>query len=130
MRRHLLGSGARLSVFFHAFFPRVERYFTLGYSLATLRRVPPGIQFVRALAQMIEEYEYHFSTAVSQGMVRWSFDGFERFQKLMRASAAATPVAVVGEGDTVRPKIQASGGTVVYEHLLTPHIVSISQSVH
>uniref|UniRef100_A0A7S1KQV0 Uncharacterized protein n=1 Tax=Percolomonas cosmopolitus TaxID=63605 RepID=A0A7S1KQV0_9EUKA len=47
---------------------RLSQWFHLGISLAPLLQLPSGWWFLRALGQLVEEWEYHFSNLVGQGM--------------------------------------------------------------
>lgn len=49
---------------------RVQQWFHVGMSLAPLLQLDSGWQFIRACAQLMEEFEYHFSSVAMQGMVR------------------------------------------------------------
>jgi len=53
---------------------RVERWFTLGISLGGLIQSANGAAFVRALAQLLEEFDYYYGHAASKGIVRFLFD--------------------------------------------------------
>ena len=48
---------------------RVQQWFYLGVSIAPLLQLENGWSFVRACAQLMEEYEYHFANVAVQGMV-------------------------------------------------------------
>lgn len=48
---------------------KVERWFALGISLATLIQSVHGATFVRSLAQLLEEFDYYYGHAASKGFV-------------------------------------------------------------
>jgi hypothetical protein len=45
----------------------------MGVSIAPLLQLENGYHFIRSCAQLMEEYEYHFSNVAVQGMVRVPF---------------------------------------------------------
>ena len=47
---------------------QVLRWFYLGVSLATLLPQPPGAPFVRAILQLLEELQYHFSSSTERNI--------------------------------------------------------------
>ena len=58
--------GAKLSTL-------VQQWFSLGYSIAEIILLESGNIFVRKVAQLIEEWEYHFSNRAIQSMVNCSY---------------------------------------------------------
>lgn len=90
---------------------RVEQWFFLGISLAPLLQVSNGWWFLRALVQLLEEYEYHFSNLAVQGM---------KYLKAMTSTSVQQLSVVTGR--SVKPSIQRVGRTVVYEFLRTPNV--------
>ena len=90
--------------------PPVLRWFYLGVSLATLLPQPPGVPFVRAVLQLLEEHQYHFASST------------ERNIKIIRARPAVKHGGGGGGDDELTPALQRSGGKVLYEYLLTPHV--------
>jgi hypothetical protein len=93
---------------------RAEHLFVLGLSLSGLASQHNGINTLRALAQLLEEYEYYTATAPVQGM------------KILRARAATeeTAMSIKNVTDPIRPQLYRSGKQVVYEFLQITHIVS------
>jgi len=51
----------------------VQQWFYVGVSIAPLLQLDSGWQFIRACAQLMEEYEYHFANVAVQGMVRFQY---------------------------------------------------------
>eukprot|EP00698_Gefionella_okellyi_P021093 TRINITY_DN6729_c0_g1_i2.p1 TRINITY_DN6729_c0_g1~~TRINITY_DN6729_c0_g1_i2.p1 ORF type:complete len:217 (+),score=21.99 TRINITY_DN6729_c0_g1_i2:91-741(+) len=47
---------------------RVEQWFNLGMSLAPLLRLNSSEVYVRAVAQLVEEYDYFYANAASKGL--------------------------------------------------------------
>lgn len=90
------------------------RWFYLGVSAATLLQQPAGASFLRALLQLLEEYQYHFSSATAQSLKVIRMRG-------PRAAAAST-IGADDNKEIIAPALQRQGGRVLYEHLLTPHL--------
>ena len=86
----------------------VLRWFFLGVSLAALLPQPPGVPFVRAVLQLFEEHTYHFASSA------------ERNIKAIRARPAARHADA--DDQQLSTSLQRSGGKVLYEYLLTPHV--------
>ena len=86
------------------------RWFYLGVSLATLLPHPPGVPFVRAVLQLLEELQYHFASST------------ERSIKAIRARPALKLGGAVGDDDSLTVSLQRANGKVLYEYLLTPHV--------
>jgi hypothetical protein len=57
----------------------VDKWFALGISLAPLIQSENGVTFVRAVAQLLEEFEYYFGHMGSRGMVCLTFSHFMCF---------------------------------------------------
>lgn len=98
---------------------RLEQWFTLGMSMAPLIQIDNGYEFVRACSQLLEEFEYHFSNMAVQGM------------KILKAFTNNfvdddTPPVITSQ-KTIKPSIHKSNGSVVYEFLQTPNIVSFNE---
>lgn len=91
---------------------RVQQWFYMGVSIAPLLQLENGYHFIRSCAQLMEEYEYHFSNVAVQGM------------KILKA---LTVSSTEDDEETninrpIKPVINKVGGTVVYEFLRTPNI--------
>lgn len=98
---------------------QILRWFYLGVSLATLQSQPVGPPFVRAMLQLLEEFQHHFSSLTDRNI------------KNIRAKAQARS----GDGDGDRgadfaPCLQRKGGKLLYEYLLTPHVAHSLSGLH
>ena len=96
----------------------VLKWYFLGLSFAPLLQLASGATFVKAVAQLLEEYAYHFAKGVDS-------------RRATRARGRAPPAsAAAGDDDVVlKPALQRSRGDVVYVYLLTqhtPHALSAS----
>ena len=94
---------------------RVVAFYYLGLSLYSLVELKGGATMVRALSQLVEEYEYFCSGAAMQGM------------KLLLAknSNCVYPSLMaidLTEDSLVRPSIFKFQNSVVFERLKTPHV--------
>ena len=97
---------------------RTVMYYSLGMSASNLlvQEGMKGFHFVYAFAQLMEEWEYHFSSPTMQGM------------KLLLARNSSTPYpqTIISsnsekEEDLVgRISVHKHNGNVVYEYLMTP----------
>ncbi|EFA86669.1 hypothetical protein PPL_00471 [Heterostelium album PN500] len=84
---------------------RLLGWFSLGLSLAPLLSTDKGPAFVRALVQLMEEYDYHYETGTAmQGM------------KVLLSKKQPTHTTV-NENDHIKSKIVKIGNTVIYEFL-------------
>ena len=90
------------------------RWFYLGVSLATLLPQPPGATFVRAVLQVLEELQYHFSSQTGRSI------------KAIRARPAVRGAS----NDDLTPALQRANGKVLYEYLLTPHVAHGLSGIH
>ncbi|KAL0488758.1 hypothetical protein AKO1_003897 [Acrasis kona] len=91
---------------------RVQQWFYMGVSIAPLLQLENGYLFVRSCAQLMEEYEYHFSNVAVQGM---------KILKALTVSANEEDEDA-NVNRPIKPVINKVGGTVVYEFLRTPNI--------
>jgi ubiquitin-protein ligase len=93
---------------------RVLNYFYLGLSLSKILELTSGSQIIRAILQLIEEWEYYFSGPGIQGM------------KFVMAKSCSTlypktsPIIESDGTEIFRPNIYKFNGSVVFEHLLDP----------
>jgi len=97
---------------------RTVMYYYLGMSASNLlvQEGMKGFHFVYAFTQLMEEWEYHFSSPTMQGM------------KLLLARTSSTPYpqTIISsnserEEDLVgRTSVHKHNGNVVYEYLMTP----------
>jgi len=91
------------------------RWFYLGVSAATMLQQPAGAPFLRALLQLLEEHQYHFSSSTVQNI------------KAIRARGASGQARSLSDDadshkDLLKPTLQRVEGKVAYEYLLTPHL--------
>nr|CAG4711719.1 unnamed protein product [Naegleria fowleri] len=104
---------------------RLEQWFCLGVSLAPLINYNDGYHFVRACSQLMEEYEYHYSSMAMQGM---------KILKAFTNTFVEEETPVIPSQKTIKPTIHKSNGSVIYEFLQTPHIfldeTNINSSLH
>lgn len=88
---------------------RTESYFLLGLSISKILLLPAGTATVRALSQLIEEWEY--------------FNAGSTYQSMKYMMAKTSPciypntVPIEGMTDLTRPTIYKFNNTVVYEFL-------------
>lgn len=85
--------------------PHAVRWYYLGLSLATLMAQPPGIPFLRAVLQTLEEHQHHFSSSFASS-------------RGMRARANHHRA----DDESLTPALHRVNGKVMYEYLLTPHV--------
>eukprot|EP01133_Synstelium_polycarpum_P014928 gene14928-17652_t len=84
---------------------RLLGWFSLGLSLAPLLSTDKGPAFVRALVQLMEEYDYHYEMgSAMQGV------------KVLLSKKQQTHT-IVNENDHIKSKIVKIGNTVIYEFL-------------
>lgn len=86
----------------------VLRWYSLGVSLAALLPQPPGAPFVRAVLQLLEEYQHYVASS-------------DRQFKITRARGHRLERGGMANDDDFSVSLQRSGGKVLYEYLLTPH---------
>mmetsp|Transcript_3931 Transcript_3931/g.6027 ORF Transcript_3931/g.6027 Transcript_3931/m.6027 type:complete len:275 (-) Transcript_3931:81-905(-) len=84
---------------------RLEQWFVLGVSMAPLLQQPNGSFYIRALSQLIEEFDYYCANAVEKNVKR------------MKARQTAIPQPVA-EDEPVKGAIYKSGKYVVFTYLL------------
>ncbi|KAL9654056.1 hypothetical protein ABK040_011600 [Willaertia magna] len=89
---------------------RLQQWCCLGISLSNLLQLDTGIQFIRACAQLLEEYEYEFSNVAVQGM------------KMLKAIALNNWEEESLVQKNIKPTIHKMNGNVVYEFLKIPNI--------
>jgi len=87
---------------------QVLRWYSLGVSLAALLPQPPGAPFVRAVLQLLEEYQHYVASS-------------DRQFKITRARGHRLERGGMANDDDFSVSLQRSGGKVLYEYLLTPH---------
>ncbi|KAG2382291.1 hypothetical protein C9374_005493 [Naegleria lovaniensis] len=92
---------------------RLEQWLCLGVSLAPLINYNDGYHFVRACSQLMEEYEYHYSSMAMQGM---------KILKAFTNTFVDEETPIIPSQKTIKPVIHKSNGSVIYEFLQTPHI--------
>eukprot|EP00162_Nutomonas_longa_P004770 comp15484_c0_seq1/m.23612 comp15484_c0_seq1/g.23612 ORF comp15484_c0_seq1/g.23612 comp15484_c0_seq1/m.23612 type:complete len:234 (-) comp15484_c0_seq1:67-768(-) len=87
---------------------RITQWFCLGVSAANLLKLQNGSEYVRAMGQLLEEYDYAFGGMAAQGyrMVR---------------NALGSEVKTK-DGIDIRPQIRQAGGSVQYLYLQRPNI--------
>ena len=92
----------------------VLRWFYLGVSIGPLLQLQSGAPFVKAVLQLLEEFQYHFARSAVQNM------------KVLKARGRRTHSTIAGSsgGDAsdLKPTLQRQGGEVLYAYLLTPHL--------
>jgi len=76
---------------------------------------------LRGLLQLLEEYQYHFSSSTSQSL---NAIRARRRTNTVSGRGGASGMGSEREEDSERiaPTLQRVGGKVLYEHLLTPHL--------
>jgi len=116
---------------------RVERWFLLGLSAGKLLDFPNGSLVVRALAQLLEEYEHYTNSTGSLFAAKEK----ETKSKLSHVNMYLSPTAhtaphtssvlsrfilanINNSTEPVKPQLSKIGKQVVYEFLQTPHISS------
>jgi len=91
------------------------RWFFLGVSAATLLPQPAGAPFLRALLQLLEEHQYHFSSSTVQNIKAIRARGASGQQRSSLTEES-------DRRDILKPTLQRVDGKVAYEYLLTPHL--------
>jgi hypothetical protein len=95
---------------------RALTYYYLGLSISSLLDTPDGPPIVRALSQLLEEWEYTFSNAAIQGMkyvlARSSSGVYPQFSPTFEGS----------ESDQIRSTVYKFNNDVVYQYLHFPHV--------
>ncbi|GAM18014.1 hypothetical protein SAMD00019534_011890 [Acytostelium subglobosum LB1] len=84
---------------------RLLGWFSLGLSLAPLISTDKGPAFVRALVQLMEEFDYHYELGSAMQGVK------------VLLSKKGNTHTIVNENDHIKSKIVKTGNTVVYEFL-------------
>ncbi|MES1916006.1 MAG: hypothetical protein MHM6MM_007870 [Cercozoa sp. M6MM] len=87
---------------------RAQTFFHLGTSLATLLDLPQGVAVVRALAQVLEEYEFFASSNSAMKLLR---------AKQLDARERVSVASLLSVNEPVRPTLRKAGRKVVYEFL-------------
>lgn len=93
---------------------RVLNYFYLGLSLSKILELTTGSKIVRAILQLIEEWEYYFSGPGIQGMK------FVMAKSCNTLYPKTSPLIEADGTEIFRPNIYKFNGSVVFEHLLDP----------
>jgi hypothetical protein len=93
---------------------RSVMYYYLGLSLSKLLDLPPGPITVRALSQLLEEWEYYFASNTMQSMK----------YVMARTSSYPYPQYMPNDGDIdqIRSGVYKFNNDIVYEHLQCPHV--------
>tara|TARA_B110001452_G_scaffold121349_1_gene100691 strand:+ start:584 stop:1114 length:531 start_codon:yes stop_codon:yes gene_type:complete len=81
-------------------------------SIGPLLQLQSGAPFVKAVLQLLEEFQYHFARSAVQNM------------KVLKARGRRTQSTSNPGGDAsdLKPTLQRQGGEVLYAYLLTPHL--------
>eukprot|EP01137_Pigoraptor_chileana_P021464 Opistho-2@85233 len=87
---------------------RAKNFFFLGLSMGVLLSLPDGQQFVRAVAQLIEEYRYHISNPAFKGIV-----------SLTKSNKGVAQNMPSEEDAPVTSEIVFAGNTPQYKYLIT-----------
>lgn len=108
---------------------RVRRWFILGLSLGRLLELNDGATLVRALCQLLEEYEHHIShekekserprSNTAHFLYSGSANGSSHVQAVV-AVAAAAAAAAEQHNEPIKPQLHKVGKNVVYEYLQMP----------
>jgi len=96
----------------------VLRWFYLGLSIGPLLQLPSGPPFVKAILQLLEEYQYHFSNRAAHiaKIVKAGVQVRHRYLGHEKAEAGG------GSVEELKPQLQRVSGEVLYAYLLTPHM--------
>ena len=89
-------------------------FYYLGSSMSNLLSLPAGPGVVRAAAQLLEEWEYYFSSLAMQG-VKYVMARNSQFLYPQLSSMEYTV-------DNVKPMVYKFNNDVVYEHLVITHV--------
>ena len=90
----------------------IEKWATLGLSVGNLLSLPlNGSMLVRALAQLLTEFDYHFAYASKQSM---------KFLMAKETDGYVDTLATHSQddGDAIKPTLHKCRGVPVYEHLM------------
>eukprot|EP00300_Choanocystis_sp_HF-7_P036771 c52687_g1_i1.p1 GENE.c52687_g1_i1~~c52687_g1_i1.p1 ORF type:complete len:261 (+),score=62.18 c52687_g1_i1:120-902(+) len=87
---------------------RAEKFFILGTSVAPLLHLQNGIQYIRALAQLIEEYDYNYASTT--------------MKSVMKIKSRADGDYVDDEDAPIRPSMIKKDNVIIYQYLQTPHV--------
>ncbi len=89
-------------------------YYYLGLSVSSLLDITDGPPVIKALSQLMEEWEYAFSNAAIQGMK----------YVLARTSNGVYPqfTAVADDQDQIRSTVYKFDNDVIYQYLNFPHV--------
>lgn len=89
--------------------PRAEKFFILGTSVAPLLHLQNGSQYIRALAQLIEEYDYHYASTT--------------MKSVMRIKSRVEGAELTEDQDApIRPSMIKKDNVIIYQFLQTPHV--------
>lgn len=109
---------------------RVVQWFYLGISIAPLLQLDNGYQFIRACAQLIEEFEYHFANMAVQGMkilkslaISNNNEDEEEWSSQYGNLEGAKDDNGVSTSRAIKTSLSKVEGKIVYEFLRTPNIV-------
>ena len=93
---------------------RTQSFFKFCLSLGRILHLPKGLPLVRAFSQLMEEWEYFFSSTAMQGVK----------YVMARNSAAPFPQTQIKEGNAElsRPSVFKFNNSVVYEYLDTTNV--------
>jgi hypothetical protein len=90
----------------------------LGLGVSRVNDMPPGVETVRALAQLFEEWEYHFGGTAMQSvkfvMAKNSLCSYPQLQPKSTGQADSP--------EYIKPTLYKYNNDVVYEILQTPHM--------
>ena len=98
---------------------RTTQFFYLALGLGKLLDIPAGGMVVRALWQLIEEYEYHFSNGAIQMVKYTTAKHSDTCYPLLNPS---NQDGKGGEQEASKPGLFRFSNEVVYMHLQTPHV--------
>jgi hypothetical protein len=115
---------------------------SLGKLLHASPHISPGLPLVRALSQLVEEWEYYFANAAVQSVkfmtartsaclypqysprvtdLQASLDSSTHHSSPQQADEGASPATKVSIGKAT-PQVYKFNGQIVFEHLLAPHV--------